>query len=467
MVGCILVVSTVFTAAFALQAQANPARLRDRVFTQDSRTFTPIDIESMDVHYRFDPKKKSTTGQAKIRFTAVASGTPYLLMEPAITGAVLTGGSRVNVSSIQDPDGLTQFRALDVRLRKSQTQEVTLDFSLPNSLVTNFNQTGVGFLAAMSDVGGWRFFNRYGPANYETDTYAMNVTLELVGSARDHQVYANGNVTKESANAWKVSFPAHYTASSFFLHFTCDPAIVEEKLVYEGLEKAIPITIYSKQASLARDAAARIQGLFRELEATFGPYAHDQFIALINPGTGGMEYVGSTITSLSALGHELTHSWFARGVMPADGRSGWMDEAIASWRDYEYFRTTPSLFLSPTNLSDYSIFQFNTAPNSYKDGRLLLSQIDVLLRDEGGLKPALAEFFRLKKLQTVTTEEFLAFLKIRSPRTDLTPYFNRYVYGRGSRAFSIDTPMSMEMEWGEDRNLHPTELTPEEESALR
>ena len=53
-----------------------------------------------------------------------------------------------------------------------------------------------------------------------------------------------------------------------------------------------------------------------ELEADYGAYTHDSMTVYI-AGRGGMEHCGATITSMSALGHEITHSWFARGVMPA------------------------------------------------------------------------------------------------------------------------------------------------------
>jgi hypothetical protein len=63
-----------------------------------------------------------------------------------------------------------------------------------------------------------------------------------------------------------------------------------------------------------------------------------------------MEYCGATMTDPGALGHELTHSWFARGVMPANGNTGWIDEAVASWRDDGYPRASRAPNRSAVNL---------------------------------------------------------------------------------------------------------------------
>src|SRR5690606_28199516 len=106
---------------------------------------------------------------------------------------------------------------------------------------------------------------------------------------------------------------------------------VERSAVYHGLEKEIPVLVYSPRSDLADSGLARALSVLAELEGTYGPYAHAKMVAYITPDGGGMEYCGATMTSLWALEHEFTHSWFARGVMPADGNAGWIDEAIASW----------------------------------------------------------------------------------------------------------------------------------------
>jgi hypothetical protein len=229
------------------------------------------------------------------------------------------------------------------------------------------------------------------------------------------------------------------------------------------MEKNIPITVYSTQASLADQAVKMLPGLFREFERDFGPYAHDSFTAYIHSGSGGMEYSGATITSLGALDHELFHSWFARSVMPAEGRSGWIDEALASWRDYGYFQA-PNLLLRPaTNLANFSPFRKSTPSNCYRDGRHLISELDREFAEFGGMKPMMRKFYERYKNQVVTNEEFWQFLASLSQK-NLDEFFTKYTLGGGQfeiSNFSIGIPGFL------PEGHHPSPLTPDEISRLR
>ena len=49
---------------------------------------------------------------------------------------------------------------------------------------------------------------------------------------------------------------------------------------------------------------------------------------------GGMEYFGGTITSLSALEHEVFHMYFGCSVVAKTYRDSWWDEAINQWYEY-------------------------------------------------------------------------------------------------------------------------------------
>lgn len=78
------------------------------------------------------------------------------------------------------------------------------------------------------------------------------------------------------------------------------------------------------------------------------------------------------------LEHELTHSYFARGLMPANGNAGWLDEAIASWRDDHYPRYTNmegSSSLSShayyTRKTDYLAYSYGARFISYLDGKIV------------------------------------------------------------------------------------------------
>ncbi len=142
-----------------------------------------------------------------------------------------------------------------------------------------------------------------------------------------------------------------------------------------------------------------------------------------------MEHCGATMTSLSALGHELTHSWFARGVMPTDGNSGWIDEAIASWRDDGYPRASAAPNRSPVNMGNFSVYRRHTSMDAYTLGARLISELDYLFRDQGGMKAVLKEMYGQAKRTTITNAYFQSFMESETGM-NLQAVFDRYVFGR-------------------------------------
>jgi hypothetical protein len=144
-----------------------------------------------------------------------------------------------------------------------------------------------------------------------------------------------------------------------------------------------------------------------------------------------MEYCGATITTLRALEHEIFHSWFGRGVMPANGNAGWIDEAVATWRDNSYPVGDPTQPDPAVNQAGWSPYRRGTPQTAYKEGALLLSKVDHIF--ERGLKAILGRWFMERRRQAVTTDEFLNFLRAQGHADRLDPLFRKYVYGQSSR----------------------------------
>jgi len=81
------------------------------------------------------------------------------------------------------------------------------------------------------------------------------------------------------------------------------------------------------------EAKARLESWLPELRRRFGPFPtlHGLSLFLYNDAGGGMEYYGGTITSLSALRHEVVHSYFGCSVVARTYPDSWYDEAVTSW----------------------------------------------------------------------------------------------------------------------------------------
>lgn len=324
--------------ASALPARATP--LLDHVFSLEASDAVPMDIQSMELALSFDAVARRATGTAIIVFEAPAAGRPYFKMK-APPGNARLDGLAVEVTEVDLPDRAANVRVLSAAVEAATTHTLELTYNLSRREV-RLGGGRVGFLTAMRDIGSrGNYFEAYGPSNVEADAYALTLILSVEGARELPRLFANGQIEllTDTPATWQVTFPAWYTTSSFYVHLTNGRLHVLEGTV-PGVERSIPVTVYGRSLRRIADAMAAIPGIFAELEATYGPYLHGSFVALIS-GRGGMEHCGATVTSLWALGHEITHSWFARGVMPTTGRDGWMDEAIASWRDYGYPRYTP------------------------------------------------------------------------------------------------------------------------------
>jgi hypothetical protein len=399
----------------------------DQSFPASGHRRVPMDLEAVDITLTFDAVTKSAVGVARVAFLAPDDGRPWLRMTPEPNDVTLDGNP-VDVVELETPAPGIFVRSLEATVAAGSHHVLEFTYSLPRRVV-RLGGSRIGFLTAMNDFPGGNYFEDYGPTGIEADAYALTLVLVAQGARETPRLFTNGQVEVLTSDppSWEVTFPAWYTSSSFYVHLTDKRFHVVEDVV-AGEEGPIPIVVYSKSARRAEAAMAELPGLFAELEGTYGPYVHDSFVALIS-GRGGMEHCGATITSMGALGHELTHSWFARGVLPASGRDGWMDEAVASWRDYGYERSTPDPERAPTDMASRTVFDPFAIWNVYADGRALMAELDAMVAPaSGGMRELLRAWFAEAKTRAVTTEEFLAFLE-GNTGLDLGAMFQRYVFG--------------------------------------
>jgi aminopeptidase N len=431
-----------------------------RNFTFNGKLAAPADFESMELAYDFDIKRSWATATATIKFKATESGYPYFMLKGKITDAQLNG-QPVGVARIKPELSTSRFEIIDRAVAKGSVNVFKIRFQVYDYSVS-FRDSGVGFITAMADLKGGNFFDDYGPSAFEDDQHRIGIEVHVRNAYFDHQIFSNGVVSAVGENHWRVDFPEFYNSTAIYLHVTGEPLKVIHG-TYKGLERAIPYTVYAKKdrGAFAVEAAKQMPKLFAELEGTYGPYLHRAFVAYIS-GRGGMEHAGAAITSIGALDHELLHSWFARGVFPSDGRSGWIDEGIASWRDNGYFRTAWPPSREAANLATFPAFERFTPKNGYADGSQLLSELDALLASRGGMRPVLKEFFAEWKTRNVTTPLFQLFLEMKLG-IDLDSVFRRYVYGDSGVPAALG--VSTRREGLEDR--HPPALTAEEIADLR
>ncbi len=432
-------------------------------FASGAGNAVPVDFQSVLLDLNFDPATQAATGRCEIEFTANQTGYPIFDLVPVTTQVLLNGNDlgADGAPVVNAPSNATKVRVVKASVNAGSRNTLVVEYKMDTTQVA-FSGSGIRLLWAMSDLGAdRRFLEKYACGNLEFDRFPMRLRLNIAGSPDKHQIFTNGSLQLIRPGSYLVEFPDYFTSSSHFLHVTNKLFAVASD-DYKGIEKNIPITVYGTSQSAVDKALVRSKTTLTELEGTYGPYAHETLTVYLNEFFGGgMEHVGATITSMGALEHEITHSWFARGVMPANGNAGWIDEAIASWRDDGYPRKAATLTASAANLGAFAEYRRSTTESAYSYGADLMARFDSLF--SSGLKPVLKEFFASTKYLAITTPDFETILE-RITGTDVSDHFKRYVYNGSVVATTWDLLPTLPIG---TRSKHPRPLTQREIERLR
>tara|TARA_R110000868_G_scaffold117600_13_gene312448 strand:- start:18295 stop:19632 length:1338 start_codon:yes stop_codon:yes gene_type:complete len=380
-----------------------------------------VDFKTAKSVLIYNFSSREVLADTTIEFYQPVKGMPVfdLVTDPS---KVLIDGLEVSTQSTS-MDGVSRVRFINKVLEPGLH---TLSVSNEVSKNVSFSSTTVRSAFWMSDLSDRRYMEQYLPSNLEYDQYQTELEVKIIGTDREHQINTNGSINELSKNHWKIQYPAVYTASSYFYHLFEKDAYPEDRKIYKSIDgRDIPVLVYTNQ-SVSRFMNETLKVL-AELEADYGPWPHAQVI-IYGAGQGGMEHCGATITSYSALGHELIHSYFARGIMPAHGNSGWVDEAIASWRDAGYPGYS-SRSLSRTDMAGHSTYQRTTDRDAYTKGMRFIGHLHSKLESQDNFKVFLKSFFTERKFKPFKTHEFKAAIE-SFYSTDLSNEFDLYIYGK-------------------------------------
>lgn len=434
-------------------------------FTYETKNVVFSDFSNVRLSFLFDASSGRTTANATINFSVAQEGMPIFDLIPKPTRIELDG-VELPLSSVfllKDPDRQSILRAVGVEVSPGQNHVLEVDYQLSDEVSYSDGAVAAGFF--MSDLTDREYWEQYAPTNYEYDQYQQTVFVDITGTDRAHELFVNGVVTDLGFNRWQIEYPSYFTSSSFYFHMAVKGRFAVERSTYAGLNGTIPLTVYSGSQSNVSRGMTNLKRYLAELEGTYGAFAHASFTAYITDTGGGMEYCGATITSLGALGHETTHSWFARGVMPANGNAGWIDEAIASWRDDGYPRGNGAVG-TPRVLGGFSPYKRYTTRDAYSYGAELMADFDAMLSGSsfGGLRNMLKEFFGGFKRKTITTPLFQSQME-RALGQNMQQFFDRNVYGKGllTRLPGVGVPEGWDVDW----SRHPRPYTREEWLELR
>tara|TARA_B100001971_G_C18268024_1_gene596390 strand:- start:72775 stop:74148 length:1374 start_codon:yes stop_codon:yes gene_type:complete len=419
----------ILTYSFLAQAGVDDLRNAPNSFVVDGLKAVFVDFKKVTYNIVYDFKSESAEVETTILFVAKESGMPIFdsVEKPK---AVWIEGQEVDSKIVITPGETTAVRYAQINIQANRPY--TMKIRTPLKKGTKYGYKGVSSGFFIKDLKNREMLEQYVPTNLEYDQYPMTWHVEILNANhRWHDIFANGVVENYAQNKFTVKMPDHYTASSVFFHLVPRRKFWRYYLRYRSINgRLFPVTIYSSFRWLNGMLKRKAFKVLAELERDYGPYPHPSLV-IYGPSKfrGGMEYVGATATSVVSLGHELHHMWFAKGVMPADGNAGWMDEGLASWRDKGY-QTLEKPFYFSANLGHHNPYTRKTDKRSYEYGRSFFGYIDYQLKAAGlaGLKDFLKLWATKKMFKSVTTEDFISELEAYSGM-DFRSDFSQYVYG--------------------------------------
>lgn len=421
----VFLISNLSLAAIGLQEST----IRPPSFKSGEVNVVFVDFLSVEHSITYNVTNKVASAVSVIKFLQSEEGSPVIDLVSTPTEIQLDG-KNITSSVVQTPGKETKVRLLNQALVAG---EHTVTISTLISSLVKFEKGNVNSAFWYTDLTDRSYLEKYLPSNFEFDQAPMEFKVKFVGAASPQEIYTNGEINWLSTDEAQIKFPNYFTSSSVFFHTAPKGQLLELNYDYPSKSgKALPVRIYtSKNAGVSylNSAKASIEKILNELETDYIAFPHPRLLVyLSDPGMdlGGMEYCGATITSMRALSHELFHSYVGRGLMPANGNSGWIDEAIASWRDDEY-PNIQSMNGASVNMSNAGPYTRKTNRSAYDHGEDFMSYLDFKLKDGGGLRPFIKNYLETKIFTPYTIDTFVGEME-KHFATSIMPDFKAYTF---------------------------------------
>ena len=421
----------VFTIMSAY-AQDNDVTHRPKSFNYLSGNAVFVDFEEAIYDITYDIDKKKAEVIAKFKMNVVEAGYPIfdLIQEPTL---VKVDGLEVKAPEVSTPSNETKIRVIN---KKLSIGRYDLEIQVPLTNLIEYTTTGVKSAYWVTDLQDRNYLERYIPVNLEYDRVKMTFNINFKGLKTKQHLFANGLVKWTTDQKATIDFPEYFTVNSLYFHTTPVGEVELLETTFKSVNgREIPVAVYQVPGDSDPEGLNGLKNValrvFNELEKDYGAFPHPS-ITIYNAnlgsmGLGGMEYAGATVTSKSALAHELFHSYFARAMTPANGNAGWIDEALASWRDDGYPRL--ATLSGTSSMAAHAPYTRKTDTAAYGFGARFMSFLDNKFASKGGLKPFMNKLLEKKIFEPLFTEDFIQEMELFYGEK-VQDMFNKYVYGK-------------------------------------
>jgi hypothetical protein len=395
-----------------------------------------IDIDTITATLDWYPATGWVDGSATLEFRlrplqgrAVFNFTPFVTSRSAISRLVLDGYSLSpqsdgDVKMITVPGTRQPFIELQHPLDPAVRHTLTVDYRL--SVPTVYPR----FSSEVNDILG-RGNETVWPTLNTPHELARHVVTFRVHDSQAFRFVASGrsDFSRDGAvQQWVLD--TQRAVSSYSVMFVLLPANDTE--YREWVIDGVAVRALAYPSVNLPEVKARLETWLPELRRRFGPFPalHGLNIFLFSDSGGGMEYYGGTITSLSALRHEVLHSYFGCSVVLRTYPDSWIDEAVTSWFE-EIMRGQTHPLLPATYRGNWvgarSPVSVGFSTLAYSDGASIMQALADRLGGTDRMADFLGYLVQNHTFAPFTTLDFVAYLKDFSG-VDLRAQFLDWVF---------------------------------------
>ena len=379
-----------------------------------------IDVETITATLDWYPASGWVDGSARLDFRmrpgqtrAVVNFTPFAASRAAVSRLLLddrplSPQSDADVRILTVPRTRQPFIELLLTLDAGRSHSLTVDYRLTLPTVYPRFSSDVNDIRGEGNEAVWPTLNTPHELARHVITFRVHdrQPFRFVGSGRS-TFTADGEVQQ-----WVLD--TQRPVSSYTVMFALLPAADTE--YREWLIDNVPVRVVAYRTVNLAEANARLESWLPELRRRFGPFPalHGLSLFLYNDAGGGMEYYGGSVTSLSALRHEVLHSYFGCSVVARTYRDSWYDEAVTSWFE-ETARGVGHAALSSSYRGNWvgarSPVSVGFSTLAYSDGASIMQAV----ADRLGGTERMTDFLRVlverHSFAPFTTPEFAGFLQ--------------------------------------------------------
>jgi hypothetical protein len=409
-----------------------------------------IDIAAIDATLTYQPQAAIVDGRAQVRFRMRPGQTrPRIHFDPACRGAVISEW-RLDGADREVPGAA--YRVVDIPGSTQQMLEFVdeVDPAVEHELIVGYRLALPAgyprFTSQVHDLKGSGNEEWFPTLNTPHELARHRLTLRVAGAA-PYRCLGSGKVERTGQAAFQewVLDPEREVAS-YTVMFVLLPE--SDTLLQEGVIAGIPVRMAAFAGGAAIEPAwAELESWLPQLIAEIGPFPMPRGLSVFLTGTGGgMEYFGGTISSPTALSHEVFHMYFACSAVARTYRDSWLDEAITSWYD----RTYPDYLVPIADgfrsnmVSGRSPIAVGFDVRAYYQGTQIVETMAQRLGGRSAMTAFLADVHRRHAFAPFSTMDLAGFFRQYSG-IDLSREFRDWFYsGQAEAAAALPAPCGFE-----------------------